>query len=414
MRIALVNQFYLPDLSPTAHLAASLAEHRSALGDRVTVITGRGRYTDAPAAGLPAGAAGPVPRVHRLWTPGLGKGRLLPRLLDYGVFYLQAAILAVTLPGHEVMILMTTPPYIALIGVLHRFLHPKCRLILWNMDCYPETAERAGIIRAGGAASRILRRVNRWLYRRLDSVVCLDEAMRSLVAPAYAVGGRPAVHIVPNWEPEALFPRGAKPPPWEPCEALDRRGRVVVLYMGNAGSGHRFETILDAAILPGGDSAVYLFVGGGSAWLPLQEDVDRRGLQNVILRGYVDKTETPSVLACGDVALITLKDSMLGVMSPSKMHAALAMGLPILYVGPAGGNVHDAIQKYGCGVSLRNGDAQGVVDFLGRLRQDAGFREQLRTLARRAFEADFSDRAAFLRFDALIDGEAAGPPSAAA
>jgi hypothetical protein len=44
MRITIINQFYPPDLSPTAHLAASLAEHRAALGDEVTVITGRAGY----------------------------------------------------------------------------------------------------------------------------------------------------------------------------------------------------------------------------------------------------------------------------------------------------------------------------------------------------------------------------------
>jgi glycosyltransferase involved in cell wall biosynthesis len=306
---------------------------------------------------------------------------------------------------------MTTPPYVALIGVLHRFLHPKCRLILWNMDCYPETAERAGVIQPGGVVSRVLRGLNRWIYRRLDSVVCLDEAMRELVAPAYAAEGRPAVHVVPNWEPEALFPRGATPAAWEPGTFFG--GRAVVLYLGNAGSGHRFETVLDAAHTIGAEAAVFLFVGGGSAWGPLQEEVERRGLQNVVLRGYVAKADTPSVLACGTAALITLRDSMLGVMSPSKLHASLAMGLPILYVGPPGGNVHEAIQKHGCGVSLRHGDEEGIVDFLERLRRDPRFEADLRARARHAFEADYSDRTALPRFDALIDRGSARLPAAA-
>ena len=39
MRLTLLNQFYTPDISPTAHLCASLAEHRAAKGDDVTVVT---------------------------------------------------------------------------------------------------------------------------------------------------------------------------------------------------------------------------------------------------------------------------------------------------------------------------------------------------------------------------------------
>ena len=46
MRLTLVNQFYAPDISPTAQLAASLAEHRAARGDHVTIVTGRAGYLE--------------------------------------------------------------------------------------------------------------------------------------------------------------------------------------------------------------------------------------------------------------------------------------------------------------------------------------------------------------------------------
>ena len=45
MRITIVNQYYPPDMSPTAHLVASLAEHRARRGDEVTVVTSAARYT---------------------------------------------------------------------------------------------------------------------------------------------------------------------------------------------------------------------------------------------------------------------------------------------------------------------------------------------------------------------------------
>src|SRR3546814_9628000 len=53
MRLTLVNQYYAPDISPTAQMAASLAEHRADRGDQVTVITGRAGYLEgiSPAGG---------------------------------------------------------------------------------------------------------------------------------------------------------------------------------------------------------------------------------------------------------------------------------------------------------------------------------------------------------------------------
>lgn len=39
-------------------------------------------------------------------------------------------------------------------------------------------------------------------------------------------------------------------------------------------------------------------------------------------------------------------------MSPVNLHANLAMGLPVPFIGPSGCNVEEAIERFGCGVSL--------------------------------------------------------------
>jgi hypothetical protein len=72
MRLTLLNQFYAPDISPTAQLAASLAEHRAARGDEVTVLTGRAGYLEGLAPEPAAAAEGGRVRVRRSWTPDLG------------------------------------------------------------------------------------------------------------------------------------------------------------------------------------------------------------------------------------------------------------------------------------------------------------------------------------------------------
>jgi colanic acid biosynthesis glycosyl transferase WcaI len=401
MRLTIVNQFYLPDLSPTAHLAASLAEHRATVGDQVTVIAGSGAYAAGQAAGKSGDRANL--RLLRIWTPSLGKSNALRRLVDYTIFFGQAGWALLTLPKQDVILLMTTPPYIALTGLLHRLIHRRSRLVLWSMDCYPETLERAGIIRPGGPTSRRLRGLNRWLFRRLNAVVCLDEAMRRMLEQSYAVRGHPRHVVIPNWEPAAMFPPGLTPPTWEGVDRLGLQGRQVVLYLGNAGAGHRFDTLLQAGKrLPAAEHA-FVFIGGGSAWPALRAARDSEGLQNFILEGYVPKDETTAILAAADAALITLRDEMLGVMSPSKLHSALAMGLPIVYLGPAGGNVHEAVGQFGCGVSLRHGDVEGLVGFLTRLRSDPAVLQEYARRARQAYETAYSDVVGLARFDALLD-----------
>ena len=118
MRFTIINQFYAPDLSPTAHLAASLAEHRAEVGDKVTVITSRGGYVPASCDAKSQGSDNP--RVLRIWTPRFGKANIIKRCLDYGCFYLLAAWNLLTMPRQDVFVALTTPPFIAWTAVYAR------------------------------------------------------------------------------------------------------------------------------------------------------------------------------------------------------------------------------------------------------------------------------------------------------
>jgi colanic acid biosynthesis glycosyl transferase WcaI len=403
MRLTIINQFYKPDHSPTATLSASLAEHRAALGDEVTVIAGKGGYIGGEALGVATGP-GNV-RVLRVWTPGLGKASHLKRLIDYAAFYIFAILRVLTLPRQDVIITLTTPPLIAWAGLLHKRLRGgRTRLVLWNMDCYPDVAERAGVMTPGGAAARFVRARTRAIFRGLDHLVCLDTAMAELLCSQYA-GAQPGlpVSIIPNWEDASFFPADAVPEPHPIHRQPPAAGRAVVLYLGNMGYGHSFDTVLSAADMLRDEPVVFLFVGGGRMWQEVKDEAQSRGLTNILMHPYIPKDETLPMMAGAMCALVTLRDEALGVMSPSKIHSNLAMGLPLAYVGPAGSNVDDAIQNHGCGASLRHGDAAGLAAFVERMLAEPGEREALRRRARAAFDSAYCDRATLPRFDAAVN-----------
>ncbi len=147
----------------------------------------------------------------------------------------------------------------------------------------------------------------------------------------------------------------------------------------------------------------FLFVGGGARVPELAAEVGRRNVKNVHFRDYVPRGETPAVLAGAGCTLISLDDRSLGIMSPSKMNSSLAMGVPVLYAGPTGTNVDDAITEYACGFSLRQGDVTGLVEAIRRLRSHPDLAAALSKNARRAFEETYSDRSALPRFDSLLE-----------
>ena len=423
MRLTIVNQFFPPDLAPTAHLAASLARHRAELGDEVTVVTSRGDYVSATSAAsdpdgldeLPVGEGPGRVRIVRLRIPGGGKSSILTRLEGYAGFTAGAWLRMATLPAQDVVVSLTTPPYIALAAMAHKLVRRRTtRVVLWSMDVYPDAAERFGQIDPTGRPSRLLRAANRALYPRLDHLVVLDEAMRDLLWSQYCGPTPPATTLIPNWEPADLPDRIDAATPWDGFDRPELEDRFVVAYLGNTGTGHRFDAVVEAAGRLDEGRTAFLFVGGGVRWGELETAAAALGSAHhnpLVLHGYVDRSATPAILAGADAALITLDDRSKGVMSPSKLHSSLAAGLPIVYVGPEGTNVDDAIARHGCGASLRNGDVDGLVAAVEQLRGDPAHRARLAAASRAAFASDYSDAVALPRFDAVIDDVAPATPT---
>jgi len=301
----------------------------------------------------------------------------------------------------DVIVTLTTPPLIGLAALFHKLLHPRTKIVLWNMDCYPDVLEAAGMVRPGGIASRLLRMLVRVQFRFVDHLITLDDAMRDLLVRQYVrPGGHLPATTIPNWERAELFPRDLAAP--HRPEGCREERPFTVLYLGNTGYGHAFDTVLAAAAQLRDQPVVFSFVGGGRRWQEIVEGKAEANLENVLLRGYVPKEETPAVMAAADCALITLHDWSLGIMSPSKLHSNLAMGLPVIYVGPPGSNVDDAITRYECGVSLRHGDVAGLASFIRRCTQDPAYRRQLSSRARSAFDRTYNDRQTLPLFDRVL------------
>jgi hypothetical protein len=166
--------------------------------------------------------------------------------------------------------------------------------------------------------------------------------------------------------------------------------------------GHEFETILECARRMKDNAVTFRFVGGGKWWPWLEEHTGDRDLPGWEVRPFVTGDGGLPLYADADVAFISLRESCKGIMSPSKLHGCLGSGLPILYIGPSESNVDECLQRYGCGASIRNGEADDAARFLEGL---IGAPERLLALsrsARSAFDESYADDAVLPRFERLL------------
>jgi colanic acid biosynthesis glycosyl transferase WcaI len=210
MRVLLLNQFYVPDTAATGQLLADVAEGLAAEGHEVHVICSRRAYSGGGKI-LPATEEMNGVHVHRVGATGFGRGKIVGRMFDYLSFYVLAARRAFLLPKMDVCIALTTPPFIALIGLmLRRFRGTK--VVVWTMDVYPEVAVAFDVIGEKSLLRSLLARLSRHVYRAAAAVISLGDVMTDRLAEAGA--SRDKIFVVHNWVPRE---HAEEPVPSRPC-----------------------------------------------------------------------------------------------------------------------------------------------------------------------------------------------------
>lgn len=405
MNVLLLNQFFHPDLSATSQLATELAEDLAAAGMGVTAVASRGSYLGG--ARLPSRDRHRGVEIVRVGATSLGKGTVLRRALDYASFHAAAALALARLPRHDVVLALTTPPLLSTTALVARALRGS-RLVCWVQDLYPEVAVAMGALREGSAAARAMAALTRAALARADRVVALGEGMAARCVAAGARAERTVV--IPNWaDPASVRPVAHEANPLR--EGIAGGARVVAMYSGNLGRVHDVATPLAAArLLAGRDDVRFVFVGDGARRGDVE--VAARALRNVRLLPYAPRERLAESLGAGDLHLVTLVPEAEGLVEPSKLYGIMAAGRPALLVGPEGSEAARTVRAEGCGVVLRNGDAEGLAAAIADLVARPEARLAMGARARSALEARHARTVATARFAALlreVAGDASGP-----
>jgi glycosyltransferase involved in cell wall biosynthesis len=257
---------------------------------------------------------------------------------------------------------MSTPPFVAAIGAAMRSLRGT-RFVYWAQDLYPELAVEFGLLRRGSALTRALEFASSMIVRRADAVITLGEAM---AARLVRKGARPdRVQVVPNWaDPEKVRPIPHAANPFRAAHGLD--GRLVVLYSGNMGRGHDVETLLAAAeSFRERDDVAFLFIGDGFK-RPLVERA-ANGNRRIQLLPYQTRNTLSQSLSAGDLHIVTQDANTEGLLEPSKLYGAMAVGRPVLFIGPEGTEVARTIRQEDIGEIVSNGHVTAVSEAIARM-----------------------------------------------
>lgn len=398
IRVLLINQYYWPDRASTAQHLTDLAESLASQGHECHVLCSKGGY-QADRSTVPAREVRNDVHIHRVGATALGRRSFLRRMTDYLSFHAGALVRSFSLPRCDVVVTLTTPPIIGLIGVLLARLKGT-KHVYWSMDLHPDAGLALGVLSPRNPLIKALAWLSDAVYRAADRVVVLGPYMADRIAAKKVRPNR--IEMVPVWsrrdEIEPV-PREANPL----RAAMGLQDRFVVMYSGNMGLAHAFEDILEAARrLRHREDILFLFVGDGPRRREVIAAKEAHALENVRLLDYFPREQLRFSLSLADVHLMSMRREAAGIVVPCKLYGAMASGRPALFIGPEHCETADTIRQSGCGHTIRLGDADRLVESIEALAADRAAAERMGALGRQAFLAQFEREACCARWDGML------------
>jgi glycosyltransferase involved in cell wall biosynthesis len=367
LRIAILSQYFPPEVGATQSRMQSFAEHLALRGHDVTVVT---ELPNHPAGVIPERFRGRVLvddrsnpfRVIRVWVRATEEKTQATRMAFY-VSYMGLALASAPALGPVDVVLATTPPLFAGLAGLGLARLKRAPLVLDVRDLWPAAAVSLNQI-SSGMTLRAAEALERMLYRGADEVVAVTRPFCEHVNRVRRRGN--AAHI-PNGTLDHFFADGA---------THSRRSlglpddRFLVTFAGTLGIAQALPTVLDAAERADG-AAAFALIGEGPLKEMLVAATKERELANVQFMPQVPTHEVVPFLASSDALLVSLSGHpTFRDFVPSKMIDFMAVGRPVIL--SAAGESARLLELAGAGLVVPPEDPEALSSAVRWLTEHPG------------------------------------------
>jgi len=228
-----------------------------------------------------------------------------------------------------------------------------------DRDLWPQTLIDLGRIKENSIAAKMMRMLEKWLYRKATRIVVLPPRAVDYIAPLGIDSDK--VVWIPNGVDLSLFP----PPS---VESADAGGAPTLMYFGAHGDANGLDNVLRAmAELQRRNSSIRLrLIGDGPRKKSLQALAGELGLDNVAFEDPVPKSRIPALAAEADAFVFNLVDSPVfkyGISS-NKLFDYLAAQRPIIFCCDSSNN---PVEDAKAGITVAPGNPVALADAIERL-----------------------------------------------
>ena len=391
MRICIVNEFFYPDNTGgtgtvLSDLVRSLREIDPDL--EIDVVTSTNLYRSAQVK-LPAFENWNGVSIYRLATPHPNSLPMALRLGANLLFCASAFAKLLSLRSYDTVLVGTAPPMAALTAqaLLHRRKTPFVYIVY---DLEPDRSVTMKMLPPGHPFVRVFGAAQRRWLNAAAKVIVLGEYMGEHLTRTYGVPPENIEAIPVGSNPDEIVPG----PKATRFRARHDISGFLVLYSGNFGRYHNFDTVLDASRLlkETHPQISFALVGDGAQKAHIMRRVAEEELTNVRLFDFVAKEDYADLLASADLSFVTLEPGMEGLCVPSKFYSILASGRPVLATVSPLSEVARVIDEAQAGVHMEQSATEALAAAVVRLSEHPAETERMGRNARRVLEEQYSMR----------------------
>ena len=406
MHVLILNQTFYPDVAATAQHMWDLARHLEVAGHDVTAITSRTVYGSTERFANAHERIGRI-NIHRVNQTSFGKRHTVGRMADFLSYYVTAFAKMQSLPAPDVIVSLTSPPMISLLGLLQSRVRQtssgrRVAFVNYVMDLFPDAAVAMEVLKPKSMLTKLMRRLARASFDHCDAVIALGQDMKSRISNTYDVPHE-KIHVVQPWiDSTEIFPRPRTPNALRAELGLSD-DVCVVLYSGNLGAAHDVQTLISAIDRTRDDAHLHwCFTGSGTGMKQLKQWADQTSPPQLTLLPYQPRERLGELLALGDVHLVSQLPAFTGIVVPSKLFGIMAAGRASIFVGPDDSEVGRILIKHRAGDVVRPGDVDALLASVARYRNDISHRAATSDRARNALVNEFDCPIQCRRIEALL------------
>ena len=400
-RILFISQVYVPDPAAVGQYMADAAAALAKQGYDVRVLTSARGYAD-PSVKYPSRETVEGVEVIRLPLSSLGKRTILHRILGQLMFLFQAILRGLFMPRLAGMVVSTSPPMASMAALAIHWLR-GVPFTFWAMDLNPDQVIATGAIKPTSPAVKAMNWLNRRNLRAASAVIALDSFMGQRLNDKVDVSQK--LDVFPPWPMEDNLQTVPKADnPFVKQHGLENKR--VIMYSGNHGLTTPVDPLVDAALeLKHLEQLHFMFIGDGAGKRVVDEAIAKHHPQNLVSLPYQPLSEIGNSLSAADVHLVLMSEALVGIVHPCKVYGAMAVGKPILFLGPVPSHISEILELAPIGWQIPTGDPQAVRDVLQEIADASD--EQLAEMGRQArqlIDERFSKRELCSRFCRIVEG----------